>query len=84
MSRISLRFFFQALFTKLSNCQKHLSTHYKQEEEMDDSEMASNQSSNEETKKGFGNFKCKMCPSTYFYASTLSKHIVSKHIKIKS
>lgn len=72
-----------ALFTKLSNCQKHLSTHYKQDEEMDDSEMASNQSSNEGTKKGFGNFKCKMCPSTYFYASTLSKHIVSKHIKIK-
>ncbi|XP_047535597.1 uncharacterized protein LOC125069986 isoform X1 [Vanessa atalanta] len=69
-----------SLFTKLNNCLKHIKTHFEQEEVDDGSEITPNHS------KKFlkGVFKCKMCPSTYFHASTLSKHIVSKHIKIKT
>lgn len=29
-------------------------------------------------------FKCKMCPSTYYHSASLSKHIVTRHIKVKS
>ncbi|XP_050347390.1 uncharacterized protein LOC126771529 [Nymphalis io] len=69
-----------SLFTKLNNCLKHIKTHYEHEKVDKGSEATPNDS------KKFlkAVFKCKMCPSTYFHAATLSKHIVSKHIKIKT
>ncbi|CAH0725766.1 unnamed protein product, partial [Brenthis ino] len=65
-----------SIFTKLSNCQKHIKTHFNQDN-VTDSEETGN-------KKPEGIFKCKMCPGTYLHAATLSKHIVTKHIKIKA
>ncbi|XP_061379154.1 uncharacterized protein LOC116771435 isoform X1 [Danaus plexippus] len=63
------------VFNKLNNCQRHVKLHYKQDPE---------NSRQEVPKKTEGAYKCKMCPSTYHHAATLSKHIVSKHIKIRS
>ncbi|CAK1586931.1 unnamed protein product [Parnassius mnemosyne] len=70
----------QLKFTKLFNCLKHLKTHFNCVESADNNSLKSE--SKEDQKNGI--YKCKMCSSTYFHSSTLSKHIVSKHIKVRS
>ncbi|XP_068617692.1 uncharacterized protein [Battus philenor] len=69
----------QEKFPKLYNCLKHLKTHFNSPNEIKDAIKTSRSDSGEHG----GVYKCKMCPSIYFYPSTLSKHIVSKHIKVK-
>ncbi|CAH2043640.1 unnamed protein product, partial [Iphiclides podalirius] len=70
----------QLKFTKLYNCLKHLKTHFNSVSEIND-KNSSKSESNEEQKDGI--YKCMMCSSTYFHPSTLSKHIVAKHIKVR-
>lgn len=60
---------------------KHLKTHFNTTNEMND-KNSSKQESNEEQKDDI--YKCAMCSSTYLHPSTLSKHIVAKHIKVRS
>lgn len=73
---LSFEFFFQARFSKSSPCQKHVKTHF----------LPGGQQKLENNKiKGKSQLhKCKMCPATFFVPSTLSKHILTKHIKLKS
>ncbi|CAG4956071.1 unnamed protein product [Parnassius apollo] len=71
----------QLKFTKLFNCLKHLKTHFNCVEESDDNNSLKSESK-ENQKNGI--YKCKMCSSTYLHSSTLTKHIVSKHIKVRS
>lgn len=68
-----------SVFTKLSNCQKHIKTHFDQESVAENEE-----SKTKEIKKTGEVYKCNMCSCTYLHAATLSKHIVTKHIKMKA
>lgn len=70
-------------FTKLSNIQRHMKTHQGTTQQI----LQTNRVTDQETppkKPPAKIFKCKMCPSTYFHSATLSKHIVTRHIKVKS
>lgn len=67
----------QSVFTKLNNCQKHIKTHFNQD-------SVDEESDKKEIKKTGEVYKCNMCSCTYLHAATLSKHIVSKHIKMKA
>ncbi|CAH0400884.1 unnamed protein product [Chilo suppressalis] len=64
-----------AKFNKLNSCKNHLKTHVSK---------AHDNNINETESKPNEVYKCNMCPCTYFHPSTLSKHILSRHIKMKS
>lgn len=66
----------QAKFSKLSNCKNHIKSHSRPIKQNPDSEETSESEIRE--------YKCKMCSSKYFHASSLSKHIVKRHIQIHS
>ncbi|KAL0821751.1 hypothetical protein ABMA28_005173 [Loxostege sticticalis] len=57
-------------FTRLATCKNHLKTHYFLEK---------NESAQDDNKTK-AIYKCNMCTCTYFHPSTLSKHILSRHI----
>lgn len=61
---------FQETFTRLATCKNHLKTHYFLEK---------NESAQDDNKTK-AIYKCNMCTCTYFHPSTLSKHILSRHI----
>lgn len=70
-------------FTKLCNIQRHMKTHQGTSQQILQTDRVLNQD-NESKKQPSNVYKCKMCPSTYFHSATLSKHIVTRHIKVKS
>ncbi|KAJ8715057.1 hypothetical protein PYW08_005038 [Mythimna loreyi] len=70
-------------FTKLSNIQRHMKTHQGTTQEILQTTRVTDQDT-QPNKPPSKIFKCKMCPSTYFHSTTLSKHIVTRHIKVKS
>lgn len=78
---LTQNFNFQAKFTKLGNCKNHVKTHYHPSEIMNDE--AAGDKEHLKGKKSTGMYKCKMCSCTYFHPSTLSKHILTRHIKLK-
>lgn len=63
---------------------KHLKSHFTKEKRTDEKPLAKDLE-NLDTKKTLvpGKYKCKMCPTAYHYASSLSKHILTQHIKSK-
>ncbi|XP_028166786.1 uncharacterized protein LOC114357387 isoform X1 [Ostrinia furnacalis] len=60
-------------FNKLSLCKKHLKTHFKPVDQEDNG-------SGQEKTNSKAVYRCNMCSCTYFHPSTLSKHILSRHI----
>ncbi|KAJ8712320.1 hypothetical protein PYW07_005162 [Mythimna separata] len=70
-------------FTKLSNIQRHMKTHQGTIQEILQTTRVTGQETQPQ-KPPSKIYKCKMCPSTYFHSATLSKHIVTRHIKVKS
>ncbi|CAB3234066.1 unnamed protein product [Arctia plantaginis] len=75
-------------FSKLYPCVRHVKTHLglhlSKPEANKDKELTNEQGDKDKPKTRREVFKCKMCPSTYFHPSTLSKHIVTRHIKVKA
>ncbi|XP_053610600.1 uncharacterized protein LOC128675308 [Plodia interpunctella] len=67
-------------FNRLSTCKKHMRTHYhlSMKPSINNVEVK-NDTENTPTSKVY---KCNMCPSVYLHSSTLSKHILSSHIKM--
>ncbi|CAG9788710.1 unnamed protein product [Diatraea saccharalis] len=61
-----------AKFSKLNACENHLKTHVPKAHE-----NGGNEKNTSEV------YKCNMCPCTYFHPSTLSKHILSRHINVR-
>ncbi|XP_030040398.1 uncharacterized protein LOC115455809 isoform X2 [Manduca sexta] len=72
-----------ARFAKVSHCQKHVKTHFvptipsKSDGDKGNTEQM-------EVGKEKEVYKCKMCPATFYHPSTLSRHIVTRHIKLKA
>lgn len=65
-----------ARFKRLSFCKNHIKAHPPK------NQIDSQSQENETESQINGIYKCKMCPCTYFHSSTLSKHIVTKHIQV--
>ncbi|CAH1639140.1 unnamed protein product [Spodoptera littoralis] len=70
-------------FTKLSNIQRHMKSHLGTKQQILQTTRVLKQSLDPKMKPA-KIFKCKMCPSTYFHSASLSKHIVTRHIKVKA
>ncbi|XP_035443961.2 uncharacterized protein LOC118271831 [Spodoptera frugiperda] len=68
-------------FTKLSNIQRHMKSHLGTKQQILQTTRVLKQGLDPKPAKIF---KCKMCPSTYFHSASLSKHIVTRHIKVKA
>ncbi|XP_022822604.1 uncharacterized protein LOC111353712 [Spodoptera litura] len=70
-------------FTKLSNIQRHMKSHLGTKQQILQTTRVLKQNLDPKMKPA-KIFKCKMCPSTYFHSASLSKHIVTRHIKVKA
>ncbi|KAH9639311.1 hypothetical protein HF086_012921 [Spodoptera exigua] len=73
----------EVTFTKLSNIQRHMKSHLGTKQQILQTTRVLKQDLDPK-QKPTKIFKCKMCPSTYFHSASLSKHIVTRHIKVKS
>ncbi|XP_038222475.1 uncharacterized protein LOC119840049 [Zerene cesonia] len=63
--------------SRVSMMLRHIRSHFKVTDEDSDEE-----DSNDSEKTSEGKYKCKMCSTNFLYASSLSKHLLSKHIKV--
>lgn len=61
---------------KISNYTRHLQSHVGP-----DSKGSAAKDNKDGAKKAKQAYKCNMCSTSYYHASTLSKHIVSHHIQ---
>ncbi|CAH2239953.1 jg3384 [Pararge aegeria aegeria] len=70
------------VYTKLANCREHIKTHFKAGNAASSAKTSKIQIiSTIEKKKPLGLYRCKMCNRAYLDAATLSRHLVSRHIK---